>query len=410
MSAGFHPESLHPQTLDFTPPPVLALIQKRSLIFGGVALALCAAGWSMNAAQFFRSYLTGYVFWMGVSLGCMAILMVQHLSGGGWGLVIRRILEAAAGPRVIPVMALLFLPIVLGMPYLYIWTDPALVAQDQLLQHKEAYLNTGFFLGRAAFYFAVWIGMGYAFSRLSAAQDRTSDPGVRDRLQMLSGGGLLLYGLTVSFASVDWVMSLDPHWFSTIYGILFMGGQGVSAMCFVISMGVLLVKHKPMDAVMRPEHFHDLGKLLMAFVMLWAYFAFSQFLIIWSGNLPEEIPWYLHRLHGGWQFVALGLVIFHFALPFALLLSRDLKRQARRLGAIAVVVMAMRLVDMFWMVAPNFPQAQHGLSVHWLDLAAPIGIGGIWMAAFLNQLRGRPLLPLCDPRLKDVLEAKHAAH
>lgn len=406
MSAGFHPESL-----DFTPPPVLGLIQKRSLIFGGVALALCAAGWAMNAAQFFRSYLMAYVLWMSVSLGCMAILMVQHLSGGGWGLVIRRILEAAAGPRVIPVMALLFLPIALGMSHLYIWTDPAWVAQDQLLKHhKAAYLNTGFFLGRTAFYFAAWIGMGYAFSRLSAAQDRSPDPAVQDRLQMLSGGGLLLYGLTVSFAAVDWVMSLDPHWFSTIYGILFMGGQGVSAMCFVISMGVLLVKHKPMDAVMRPEHFHDLGKLLMAFVMLWAYFAFSQFLIIWSGNLPEEIPWYLHRLHGGWQFVALGLVIFHFALPFALLLSRDLKRQARRLGKIAIVVLAMRLVDMFWMVAPNFPQAQHGFSVHWLDLAAPIGIGGIWMAAFLHQLRGRPLLPLYDPRLKDVLEAKHATH
>ncbi|MCI0354397.1 MAG: hypothetical protein L0099_05055, partial [Acidobacteria bacterium] len=410
MSAGFHPEALHPGNGDFTPPPVLALIQKRSLIFGGAALALCAAGWAMNAArsaqagdaflaQFFRSYLMAYVLWMGVSLGCMAILMVQHLSGGGWGLVIRRILEAAAGPRVIPVMALLFLPIVLGMPYLYIWTDAARVAQDHLLHHKAAYLNTGFFLGRAAFYFAAWIGMAYAFTRLSDAQDRSPDPAVRDRLQMLSGGGLLLYGLTVSFAAVDWVMSLDPHWFSTIYGILFMGGQGVSAMCFVISMGVLLVKHKPMDAVLRPEHFHDLGKLLMAFVMLWAYFAFSQFLIIWSGNLPEEIPWYLHRLHGGWQFVALGLVIFHFALPFALLLSRDLKRQARRLGAIAVVVLAMRLVDMFWMVAPNFPQAQHGLSVHWLDLVAPIGIGGIWMAAFMHQLRRRPLLPLCDPGL-----------
>lgn len=410
MSSGFHPEAFHPQAGDFAPPPVLALIQKRSLIFGGVALAICAAGWAMNSAQFFRSYLMGYVLWMGVSLGCMAILMVQHLSGGGWGLVIQRILEAAAGPRVIPVMAVLFLPIVLGMPHLYVWTDAARVAQDHLLQHKAAYLNTGFFLGRAAFYFATWMAMAYAFSRLSEAQDRSPDPAVRERLQMLSGGGLLLYGLTVSFASVDWVMSLDPRWFSTIYGILFMGGQGVSAMCFVIAMGVLLMKHKPMDAILRPEHFHDLGKLLLAFVMLWAYFAFSQFLIIWSGNLPEEIPWYLHRLQGGWQFVALVLVVFHFALPFALLLSRDLKRQARRLAGIAVVVLAMRLVDLYWMVAPNFPEAQHGLSAHWLDVVAPIGIGGMWMAAFMHQLRGRPLVPLYDPRLKEVLEAQHAGH
>ncbi|MGH9648864.1 MAG: hypothetical protein ACRD3I_00135 [Terriglobales bacterium] len=404
----------HLANMDFTPPPVLELIQKRSLIIGAAVLAVCALAFGVAGQpfrdQFFRSYLVGYMLWLGISLGCFAFLLVQHLSGGGWGLVIRRVLEAASSTRVFFFMAVLFLPVVLGMGRLYEWTHAERVAQDHLLAHKAAYLNTGFFLARAAFYFAVWLLWSRLLAVWSERQDKSDDVLVRARLQFISGPGLLLYGLTVTFAAVDWVMSLDPHWFSTIYGVLFMGGQGVSAMCFVIAMGVLLMKHKPMDAVLRPEHFHDLGKLLLAFVMLWAYFAFSQFLIIWSGNLPEEIPWYLHRLHGGWQFVALALVVFHFALPFALLLSRDLKRQARRLVGIAVLLLAMRLVDLYWLVAPNFTEAQSGLTAHWLDVAAPIGIGAIWMAAFLQQLRGRPLVPLYDPRLKGVLEAKHAGH
>ncbi|HSA92862.1 MAG TPA: hypothetical protein VLE48_07615 [Terriglobales bacterium] len=396
--------------LDFTPPPVLESIQKRSLIIGAAVLVLCGIGWGMNADRFFRSYLVGYMLWLGISLGCFAFLLVQHLSGGGWGLVIRRVLEAASSTRVFLFMAVLFLPVVMGMGRLYEWTHADRVAQDHLLAHKAAYLNTGFFLARAAFYFAVWLLWSRLLAVWSERQDKSDDVLVRARLQFISGPGLLLYGLTVTFAAVDWVMSLDPHWFSTIYGMLFMAGQGISAMCFVIAMGVLLTKYRPMSEIMRPDHFHDLGKLMLACVMLWAYFAFSQFLIIWSGNLAEEIPWYIRRLDAGWQFVALALILFHFALPFLLLLSRDLKRHGRRLVRVAILLLAVRLVDLFWMVAPNFPEAQHGVQFHWLDVAAPVGIGGIWMFAFVWQLRGRPLVPLYDPRLKDVLESEHAAH
>ncbi|HXE89467.1 MAG TPA: hypothetical protein VNK82_00735 [Terriglobales bacterium] len=395
--------------LDFTPPPVLELIQKRSLIIGAAVLVLCGIGWGMNADQFFRSYLVGYMLWLGISLGCFAFLLVQHLSGGGWGLVIRRVLEAAASTRVFFFLAVLFVPVVLGMGRLYEWTHADAVAKDHLLAHKAAYLNTGFFLARAAFYFAIWLLWSRWLAIWSERQDKSADVLVRARLQFISGPGLLLYGLTVTFAAVDWVMSLDPHWFSTIYGMLFMAGQGVSAMCFVIAMGVLLTRHKPMSEIMRAEHFHDLGKLMLACVMLWAYFAFSQFLIIWSGNLAEEIPWYIRRLDSGWQFVALALILFHFALPFLLLLSRDLKRHGRRLVRVAILLLAVRLVDLFWLVAPNF-EAQHGVQVHWLDLAAPVGIGGIWMFAFVWQLRRRPLMPLYDPRLKDIMESQHAAH
>ena len=402
--------ALPPVAMDFSAPPVLERVQQRSLILGAALLLVCAVGWRMDSAQFFRSWLVGYVLWIGVSLGCMAILMLQHLSGGGWGLVIRRVLEAASSTRVLALMAVLFLPILAGMDRLYLWTDVARVAGDHVLEHKAPYLNSGFFLARTAFYFLIWLGLAHLLFRSSAEQDVTGEARVRARLQFLSAPGLLLYGLTVTFASVDWVMSLDPHWFSTIYGILFMGGQGVSAMCFVIGISVLLVQHQPMSAVIRPTHIHDLGKLLLAFVMLWAYFAFSQFLIIWSGNLPEEIPWYLHRLHGPWQVIALALVLFHFALPFLVLLSRDLKRHARKLAVVAVAVLAMRFVDLYWLVMPNFPEAAHGIRVHWLDLAAPVAIGGIWMAAFAWHLRGRPLVPLFDPRLKQALEQDDDAH
>jgi hypothetical protein len=226
------------------------------------------------------------------------------------------------------------------------------------------------------------------------------------RLEAISGPGLILFGLTATFASVDWVMSLDPEWFSTIFGILFMGGQALSAVAFVIAVAVVLAPREPMSRILSASHLHDLGKLLLAFVMLWAYFAFSQFLIIWSGNLPEEIPWYVHRLHGGWQWLGLALVLFHFMLPFLLLLSRDLKRNARLLAPVACAIIVMRFIDLFWLVAPEFNKTGPGL--HWMDLAAPIGVGGLWVALFAYELRKRPLLPLNDPRVEEILKETRA--
>jgi hypothetical protein len=309
------------------PPDALAGAQRAGLIVGGVGVVVGVAGLllGVSAAHFYHAYLVGFMFCLGIALGSMAVTMIHHLSGGGWGLVARRPLEAAA--RTLPLLALAFVPIaIFGLEPLYLWARPDVVAQDPVLQWKRPYLNETFFLARAAFYFAVWLGLSFALNRWSREQDAAGPQpvGSERRFRLLSAGGLLLYGLTITFASIDWVMSLDPHWFSTIFGILFMGAQGLAALAFVIIVLASVRHMPPIAAVLKPLHFHDLGKLMFAFVMLWAYFSFSQFLIVWSGNLPEEIPWYIERMHGVWGVVAVLLILVQFTAPFLLLLSRDL--------------------------------------------------------------------------------------
>jgi hypothetical protein len=391
-------------------PPEIDRLSKRALYIGIAALALSAIWAVFNAEQFFRSYLLAYVFWIGIALGCLAILMVQHMSGGAWGIVIRRVLEAAT--RTFLPMALLFIPLAIGLKFIYTWANPEAAAGNEvlerLLKHKEPYLNVWFFRGRVVFYFLVWIGVTYFLNKWSLEQDRTGDSRITRKMQNLSGPGLVLYGLTVTFASIDWVMSLEPEWFSTIFGILFMGGQGVSAMAFVIAVLILLKNRKPFSEIIAPRHFHDLGKLLLAFIMLWAYFNFSQFLIIWSGNLPEEIPWYLRRLQGPFKWIGLILVIFHFALPFLMLLSRDLKRSGRHLAMVAIVVIFVRLVDLYWLIAPEFHHGEFHL--HLLDILAPIGVGGIWLWFFCRELKSRPLLPVGDPELEGAIGPGEGHH
>jgi hypothetical protein len=377
------------------PDHVLLRMQRPALQVGLVALGIGAIGGFLSPAQFFRAYLTAYLFWSGIALGSMGILMLQHITGGGWGWIIRRILESAT--RTLPLLVVLFLPLVLGISRLYEWADPHHVAADPILQHKHAYLNVPFFLVRAAIYFAAWLLVARFLNRWSAEQDASGDPALAQRLEYLSRGGLLVYSLTMTFASVDWVMSLEPHWFSTIYGILFVGGQVLSAFAFVIPVLALLSDRPPFSELISPEKFHDLGKLLLAFVMLWAYFAFSQFLIIWSGNLPEETPWYMNRLRGGWEWIGLAEILFHFALPFVVLLSRDLKRNGRMLAAVALLVVAMRFVDLVWLISPAF--SPRAFSLHWLDPLILIGVGGVWLATFVGQLSTRPLVPLRDPEM-----------
>jgi hypothetical protein len=384
-------------------PPEMDQFQRRALMAGVIGLALCALGAFFNLEQFFRSYLVGFLFWTGIALGCLAILMLQHMSGGAWGLVIRRQLEAAT--RTFPLLAVLFLPIAFGVRSIYIWAQAtpanASEALKHALAHKAPYLNVPFFLARAVFYFAAWNVMAYFLNRWSLEQDRTKHRPITSKLQGLSGPGLVLYGLTVTFASVDWLMSLEPQWFSTMYGILVMGGQGLSAMAFIIAVTVLLTRHKPLSEVIKPSHMHDLGKLMLAFLMLWAYFSFSQFLIIWSGNLPEEIPWYVRRLQTSWKWVGISMVVLQFALPFVLLLSRDLKRNARTLVVVAVAIIAMRFVDLIWMTGPEFHEG--AFWIHWMDVAMTIGIGGLWLSFFVYQLKSRPLLPIGDPEFEQVL-------
>jgi hypothetical protein len=373
----------------------LVRFQRPALIGGLGALALGLIGALYTPQQFFRSYLVAYLFWCGIALGSLAILMLQHITGGAWGAVIRRVLESAT--RTLPLLALFFLPLVFGLTHLYEWAQPEHVAHDAILQHKAAYLNVPFFLLRAVLYFGVWLLLAHFLSRWSLEQDSTPPEQQGVRLEYLSRGGLLLYSLTMTFASVDWVMSLEPHWFSTIYGILFIGGQVLSAFAFVIPVLMLLADRPPMSEIVSADQFQDLGKLLLAFIMLWAYFSFSQFLIIWAGNLPEETPWYIHRLHGGWQWIGAAQIVLHFALPFGILLSRDLKRNARLLSLVAVGVVFMRFVDLYWLVTPAFSPGV--LSVHWLDIVTLFGVGGVWLAYFVNQLKGRPLLPLQDASL-----------
>jgi hypothetical protein len=363
------------------------------------ALGLAAFGLMGDTTQFFRSYLFGYVFWLGVPLGSLALLMLHHLTGGGWGFVIRRLCEA--GARTFALMAVLFLPLFFGISRLYAWTHPGW-AEEAHSEFKAAYLTPGMFRGRAVFYFAVWILLGYLLSKWSIEEDGSGDPVWHRKMEALSAPGLILFGFTSTFASVDWVMSLEPRWASTMYGLIFLVVQVLTALAFLVLMARSFSHHEPLTAVASPSRFHDLGTLLFAFTMLWAYLAFSQYLIIWAGNLKNEIPWYIKRGTGNWGAVAVFLLVFHFALPFFILLNRPIKRRKGPLAAIAAAMILISLVDVFWLVVPAF--FPEGPSVHLTDLLAAAGIGGLWLWAFARELRGRPLAPLRDPRMEAAVE------
>jgi hypothetical protein len=378
----------------------LAPLQKKSAAVGVVAVALCLVGAYFNRQQFFQSYLMAYVFWIGIPLGCWGLVMIHHLVGGTWGFVIQRALESAI--RTLPIMALLFVPIFFGMADLYSWARPEVVAHDKILQQKSVYLNIPFFTLRTILYFAIWISVGYFLTKWSREQDNSTGASLVDRLQRLSGPGLVLFGLTITFSAIDWLMSLEPRWYSSIYGMLFMVSYGLAAMAFVIGVAYFLARREPLSQVFAPWVFHDLGNLLLAFVMLWAYLSFSQFLIVWVENLRHEIPWYLRRIIGGWGAIAVTLIVVQFALPFVFLLSRTVKRKPATLFGVAIVIGCMHLVEIFWFVAPTFHPT--GFSLSWMDLAAPIGIGGVWFTAFVGSLQGRSLLPARDPRFIAIIE------
>jgi len=376
-------------------PSAVDRLQRTALAVGGVFLLALVAGFVLDREQFFRSYLLGWVFWVGVAVGCLGLAMLNQLTGGRWGLVPRRLHEAAA--RTIPAMAVLFVPVLLGLGSLYVWSRPEVVEADAVIRSKTAYLNVPFFVARAVLYFAVWSGLALVVSRWSGQQDDGADPARGRKLRAISGIGLVALSGTTTFAAIDWGMSLAPHWFSTMYGVLFIISWSLSALSFTIVLLAGLAGEPPMDEALQPGTVHDLGKLLLAFTMLWAYVNFSQFLIVWSGNISEETPFYVQRLHGGWGVIAVVLVVFHFALPFALLLSRPLKRNAGRLAMVAGLMLVMQLVDLFWLLGPDLLTQGHGhapLQLHWMDLAAVLGLGGLWLFLFARQVRTRPILPL----------------
>ena len=394
-------------------PPVVGRLRTYALVVGAVFMIAFLAGAFFNRDQFFHSYLIGYLFWIGIALGSLALLMLQHLTGGGWGMVIRRVLEAAT--RTLPLMLILFMPILFGARHIYPWTDPAKMVQgltheatEALLDKAARYLNLRFFTIRVAVYFAIWLLLSYFLNKWSRAQDKSTDGTATKKMRMLSGPGMGLFIVTVTFAAIDWVMSITPGWSSTIFGLLFVAAWALSGLAFAIAMVALLSDREPMADVVAPLHFHDLGKLMLALVMLWAYFAYSQYLIIWSGNLPEEIVWYLPRRQGGWNAVAIAVLLLHFAFPFFFLLSRSLKRNPHRLVSVAVLILIMRVVDLIWVIAPNFTHEKFKIS--WMDIAAPLGMGGIWVAMFAGELQKRPLMPFNDPQMESVIEQAHEDH
>lgn len=379
----------------------IAWTQRTGLTLGVLGLAALGAGYMQDPAQFHHSYLIAYLYWLGPTLGSLAIIMLNQLTGGAWGFSIRRLLEAAM--RNLPLMAVAFVPILLGIPTLYEWSHADVVAEDPVLMGKAPYLNTPFFVARAIFYFAAWSALAFGLIRLAARYDRTLDVGALRKIKVLSGLGLCAYVLTMSFAAFDWGMSLEPHWFSTIYGVHFVIGQVLTTLCLAILAASRLAAHEPFSRWIERSHFHDLGNLTMAFVMLWAYISFSQFLIVWSGNLPEETPWYLNRLDHGWQLMALALVVLHFFVPFLILLDRRTKRSRSRLATIASGILVLRFVDYYWMIAPAFAHGE-GPHLSWMDIIAPLALGALWIGAFARNLRGRPLVSLQDAKLLGQLE------
>jgi hypothetical protein len=394
---------------DYAPPDTIDRMRSRALFIGlpfAVVSAVCAV---LKPDLFLRSWLVSFMFWLGLTLGSLALLMLQYTSGGNWGRLGRRFWEA--GTRTLPLIALFFIPIVVGMKHIYRWTDPDVAAT--LGSAKVAlYLNPKFFILRAVIYFVGWGILAWRLGRWSQREEAgQTTPSQFVAIQNMSGFGIVFYGLSITFASIDWTMSLNPHWWSTVWGMLFMVGEVLSTFAFTIILLVRLAQVEPLSRMFKTDYLHDFGKLMFAFVVLWAYLSFSQWLIIWSGNMLVEIKWYLIRLRGGWQYFGPVLIFFHFVFPFALLLSRNLKRHGRRVVMIALLIMVMRFVDLFWQIVPNFYPGNEMGKMEWMEIAMyivnPIAMGGLWLAFFFWQLGKRSLMPVNDPHFVEMLEAKH---
>jgi hypothetical protein len=396
--------------LDLTAPEVTRKIAQRSLVIGVIFAVISGVLAFIHPQEFYRAYLLGFMCWLGVALGSMAILMIRHLTGGGWGTVIRRILGAAM--RTLPLLAVLFIPIVLGIRHLYIWAQPLSNIEDKhLREHLEkitqSYLSIDGFIIRAVIYFAIWNVLSFLLSKWSKETDRPGAPDNSGRFKAVSGPGLILYAFTISFAAIDWMMSLDPSWISTIFGLVILIGEVLSAMCFAVVVERILFNYKPMSEMLTPDFVHDHGKWMLTFTMVWAYFNFSQWLIIWAGNLPSEITFYMNRLSGGWTTIGLTLIFLGFVAPFAMLLSRPFKRNIRKLVWLAAWMLVIRYLDLFWIIEPNFSKT---ITVTVADVVVPIAIGGIWLWYFFSNLASLPLLPAYDQDAHEVLQPAHESH
>ena len=365
---------------------------------GLVFLSLTVAGKFLpggSTEQFLRAYLVGFWLWFGAGAASLGFLMVQYLTGGAWGAVIRRPLEA--GAKTLYVMSFGFLPLLIWVDKLYWWATPAGLA-DKVIQAKELYLNVPFMWGRWVIYTAFLIGFTYLLTKWSKEEDETKSMKISARLEALSAPGLLIFFLLMTFCGIDYMMVLEPKWTSTIYGFLVIIGWGLTTMAVMIAVLVKLTADEPMHHAITKKHFHDLGKLLFALVMLWAYLNFSQILITYSANLPTEVMWYIKRWNGGFGWVSVLLLIGHFMLPFFLLISQPAKKTKNIVQAIAIYLIVIHAVDVYALVEPNFTSVDHPqLIFSWLDVTAPVGFGGLWLALFFRNLGSQRLLPIGAP-------------
>ncbi len=395
----------------YNAPQSLARWQSIALGIGGIGLIIWIFGYLNYPEDALRGWLLGFIFWAGIAIGGLGILLLQYVTGGAWGIVIRRVAEACA--RTIPFVALLFVPIAVGVYKLYEWANPDPL--DKIIAWRGWYMQPGWWAFRAFVIFLLFSAMAYILSNWGGKQDASADYEESavwlGKATAFSGVAIVIYVLLVTFASVDWMMTLEPHWFSTMWGFLFTAGWGLSCFCFSVAILAYLSDKAPLDRVLGKRHFHDIGKLMLALVMVWAYFNFSQYLIIWSGNLTEETPYFITRSKGGWGAIGLMLIVLHFAFPFLILLMQDFKRKAKWLAGLAVFILVMRLIDMFYIIGPS-PKLgelkQHLLEVPFRltpwDIVAPIAVGGIWMALFIWQYRKRPIVPLNDPFFENAIK------
>lgn len=376
-------------------------IQLYALVVGVVGLLAGVVGIFFSVPVFFQSYLFAYTFWTGMALGCLCVLLFHHVTGGRWGFALRRFLEA--GALTMPVMGLLFVPLAFGLPYLYEWARPEEVALDPLLLHKAPYLNATFFLMRTAVYFLIWSVLAVVLVRWSRRQDETAEAALTHRSRQVATAGLIVLLFTASLAGVDWLMSLEPHWYSHVYGLLFLTGQALAALAFVLSLVVLLRRQPDLQEVLDVSVYDDLGNFLLAFLLFWIYLAFMEFLVIWSANIPEEVTYFVRRTETSWGWVALFFVLLHFAFPFLLLILRGaLIHRARTLLGVGVLITAVHLTNVYWLILPAF--YPEGIVLLWPAAAWLVGLGGVWTWLYARFLGQAALLPRHDPRLEEILQ------
>jgi len=394
--------------LDFTAPAVVNVWQKRTLVVGCVFAVPSIIGWIFDYDQFYRSYLLGYMFCFELTVGSLALLMLYHLTGGAWGTVIRRVMEAAM--QNIWLMLFLFVPIIIGVHQLYPWSRPEELAGSEHLRFiAHQYLRLGLWIPRAALYFIAFIALNWVLLAISRRQDREPEAQVGPTLRAISGPGEVVYLFITLFLYTDWIMSITPDWVSMIYGLIFNAGHGLAAVSFAVIIAGLLVRHPPMRAVMRPDQFLDLGKIMLTFVMVWGWWTYAQWIIFWSGNKPDQVSWYIARTRGGWEYYGFALILVAFCIPFALLLSRSFKSNPRTLAILALITLLARYMDDFWFIAPSFPNHAGDFHYSYLDAVIPISLVAFWLALFFQHLKSRPLLALQDPHVDLILEQAYGS-